>query len=80
MGNKKTEDKSRRWFLSLFLSGNDDASTAKLPGDGEKVKMLTAEGKLVEVDKRILDAATKKQKASNKQILTWMKNPSKENT
>jgi hypothetical protein len=80
MGNKKTEDKSRRWFLSLFLSGNEDASSAKPPGDGEKVKMLTAEGKLVEVDKRILDAATKKQKASNKQILTWMKNPSKENT
>jgi hypothetical protein len=80
MGNKKSEDKSRRWFLSLFISGNDDTASVKDTGKTEMVKMLTAEGKLVEVDKRILDAAINKQKASNKQILTWMKNPSKENT
>jgi hypothetical protein len=40
------------------------------------VKMLTADGKLVEVDKTVLDAA-EKQKVSNKEILAWMKNPSK---
>jgi hypothetical protein len=76
--NKKKEDKSRRWFLSFFLSGNEDNPPLNNPAIAEKVKMLTADGKLVEVDKRILDAAIKKQKASNKQILTWMKNPSKE--
>jgi hypothetical protein len=78
--NKKTEDKSRRWFLSFFLSGNDETPSAKDPVKTEKVKMLTAEGKLVEVDKNILANAIKNQKASNKEILTWMKNPSKENS
>ena len=78
--NKKTEDKSRRWFLSFFLSGNDETSSPKDEGNTEKVKMLTAEGKLVEVDKNILEGAIKNQKASNKEILTWMKNPSKENS
>jgi len=71
--NKKTEDKSRRWFLSLFTE--TDNKEAK-PG---MVKMLTADGKLVEIDKAVLEAASKKQKSSNKEIYDWMKNPSKEN-
>lgn len=58
--------KSRRWFLSGGLSG----------AKKEKVKMLTADGKLVEVDKTHLDEAIK-QKASNKEIIQWMNNPSK---
>jgi hypothetical protein len=70
--NKKPDDKSRRWFLSLFT--NADKKPAK-PG---MVKMLTAEGKLVEIDKAVLEAATKKQKSSNKEIYNWMKNPSKD--
>ena len=64
--NKQSENKSRRWFLT---GGIVDSKR-------EKVKMLTADGKLVEVDKSILDNASK-QKASNKEILQWMKNPSK---
>lgn len=44
------------------------------------VKMLTADGKLVEVDKTVLDELTKKQRATNQQIFDWMKNPSKENS
>ena len=71
--NKNTEDRSRRWFLSLFTA--TDKKAAK-PG---MVKMLTADGKLVEIDKAVLDAASKKQKSSNKEIYDWMKNPSKEN-
>jgi len=42
----------------------------------EKVKMLTPDGKLVEVDKAVFDAASK-QKVNNKEILQWMNNPSK---
>lgn len=61
MGNNK----SRRSFFSGFLKPQK-----------EKVKMLTADGKLVEIDKDLLDAATK-QKVNNKDILQWMKNPSK---
>jgi hypothetical protein len=71
--NKKREDKSRRWFLSLFTAA--DKKEAK-PG---MVKMLTADGKLVEIDKTVLDAASKKQKSTNKEIYNWMNNPSKEN-
>ncbi len=71
--NKKSEDKSRRWFLSLL---NPADSNKANPG---KVKMLTADGKLVEIDKTVLDAASKKQKSTNQEIYDWMQNPSKEN-
>ena len=71
--NKKTDNKSRRDFLSLFLSADNKK------GNPEMVKMLTADGKLVEVSKAVLDELTKKQKATNKEIYTWMNNPSKEN-
>lgn len=71
--NKKSVDKSRRWFFSLLLSKKEKNSP-------EKIKMLTADGKLVEVDKALFDAVTKKQKATNKEIYNWMKNPSKENS
>jgi len=70
--NKKTDDKSRRWFLSL-LSATDKKATK--PG---MVKMLTADGKLVEIEQHVLDAAKKNQKATNKEIYDWMQNPSKE--
>jgi hypothetical protein len=72
--NKKTADKSRRDFFSLFMSAGKKMAPA------EMVKMLTADGKLVEVDKAVLDELTKKQKATNQQIFDWMKNPSKENS
>jgi hypothetical protein len=71
--NKKSADKSRRDFLSLFLPVDKKA------GNPEMVKMLTAEGTLVEISKAVLDEVSKKQKATNKEIYTWMKNPSKEN-
>ena len=66
MGNNK----SRRDFLSLFIQPDKKIA-------GNKVKMLTADGKLVEVDKAILDKVTKSQKSTNKDIYEWMKNPSK---
>ena len=68
--NNKPTDKSRRWFLTGGLA---DGSTKK-----EMVKMLTADGKVVEIEKTVLEAASKKQKASNQAIYQWMDNPSKE--
>jgi len=66
MDNNRNEiNKSRRSFFSGFLNLKK-----------EKVKMLTADGKLVEVDKAVFDAANK-QKVNNKEILQWMSNPSK---
>lgn len=78
MGNKKNKDRNRRGFLSFLLSGKDN-NTGTNQGKPEMVKMLTADGKLVEVSKAVLDEMAKKQKATNKEIYTWMKNPSKEN-
>lgn len=71
MDNKKTNLKSRRSFFSLLMGEKDKTMKP------EMIKMLTAEGKLVEVDKAILDEIVKKQKATNKEIYDWMKNPSK---
>jgi hypothetical protein len=66
MGNNKQPDNtSRRSFFTSFLNSKK-----------EKVKMLTPDGKLVEVDKAVLDAASK-QKVNNTEILQWMNNPSK---
>jgi len=75
MGNSKNEEdlKSRRWFLSLFTS------TGKQTENPEMVKILTADGKIVEIKKSVLEQATQKKKSSNKEICDWMKNPSKEN-
>jgi len=74
MGNINNEsNKSRRQFLSAFFSSKENN---KKP---EMVKMLTADGKLVEVEKSIYEAATNKKKVNNKEILDWMDNPSKEN-
>lgn len=71
MGDKnKQGDKSRRWFLTGGLFGDEKK---------EMIKMLTANGKLVEVDKKVFEAAVK-QTATNKDILNWMDNPSKENS
>ena len=72
--NKKTADKSRRWFLSLLVAADKKA------GKPEMIKMLTAEGKLVEIEKSVYEAAIKNQKATNKEIYDWMKNPSKDNS
>ena len=66
--NKKPQNNSRRSFFSM-LAGSKK----------EKVKMLTQDGKLVEIDKAIFDAITHKQKAGNKEIYDWMINPSKDN-
>lgn len=72
MGNDKLPvNKSRRAFLSMFTSADNTP---------QMVKMLTPDGKLVEVNKTLLDQAINKQKASCKDIFNWMNNPSKENS
>lgn len=68
---KKDSDRSRRDFLSLFTGKQSEKNKA------ETTKMLTADGRLIEVDKTIVDNATKRQKATNESIYNWMKNPSK---
>ena len=66
MGNKKDQPKSRRQFFSSLLGNKQE----------DKIKLLTADGKLVEVDKSVVEAGQRK-KVNNREILAWMKNPSK---
>jgi hypothetical protein len=71
------DKKSRRKFLSLGLLAGTGLVTGTAKADvptesGETVKMLTPDGKLVEVDKRLLKSAGKRQKVSNKDILDWV--------
>lgn len=68
------KNRNRRDFLSLFFPGE------KKTTDPEMVKMLTPDGKLVEVKKSIISKASDGRKVSNAEILNWMQNPSKENT
>lgn len=73
---ENSNNPSRRKFLSLSLlagagmiAGKADAQT--VTETGEKVKMLTPDGKLVEVDKGALAKATKKP-ASKKDVMRWI--------
>ncbi len=78
MGNNNQHDKDRRWFFSFFLGGNKETAGTE-NGSEETVKMLTADGRLVEVKRSVLEAMRTKKRASNKDIYNWMENPSKEN-
>lgn len=74
---KSNEPGTRRKFLSLgLLSGAALLTTkaeamASLTDDEEKVTMLTSDGKLVEVSKKVLATNADRQKASNQDILNW---------
>lgn len=77
MNQNPTDHRSRRRFLSLgLLSGaalltQKAEAMASVPDDDEKVSMLTADGKLVEVSKKVLEQTTSRQKARNEDILNW---------
>ncbi len=79
MSNSKNENPSRRKFLSFgFLGGASllAGTSAKAQSPNlfeEKVKMLTPDGQLVEVDKHVLDAINDREKANNEAILSWSK-------
>ncbi|MEP6795916.1 MAG: hypothetical protein ABJB16_16430 [Saprospiraceae bacterium] len=68
---------SRRKFLSLgLLAGagliTTSASAQSLSESGETVKMLTQDGKLVEVDKALIVKSSSKKQASKKDVLGWI--------
>jgi hypothetical protein len=71
------DNSSRRRFLSLGLLGGAGLLTQKaeamtsLPEDDEKIQMLTADGKLVEVSKRIFEQSETREKVRNQDILNW---------
>jgi hypothetical protein len=68
MGNNQNKNANRRQFFSSLIRKKESA----------KIKMLTPDGKLVEVDKAVIDASINRQKASKQDIFKWMENPSKD--
>jgi hypothetical protein len=81
MGNiKETEDKSlgRRKFLRFglgFMAGVGLFSAAggiKKLSESKKIKMLTPDGKLVEVDASKIEKEIVSGKASNEELQRWM--------
>jgi hypothetical protein len=77
MKQNPKENSSRRKFLSFGLLSGAGLVTQKVeamaPGlvDDEKVKMLTADGQLVEVSKSLIQQSSIGEKAKNKDILNW---------
>jgi len=77
---QKQKGNSRRRFLFLSLLtglglaiGKTGAKAAPPKEEGDTVKMLTPDGRLVEVPKSSIEAAKSRNKASNKDILSWRK-------
>lgn len=75
----KNNFKSRREFLFDFFSNNiksiPDLADSFIPEEEkqtEKIKMLTPDGKLVEVDSQVIKNSKNKTKAGNVEILKWM--------
>ncbi len=77
------DNSSRRRFLSLgLLSGaalltQKADAMASVTDDDEKVSMLTADGKLVEVSKNLVQQSTSREKAKNEDILNWTESAKK---
>ena len=73
MANKS----NRRGFFSkailsvLTVGIGTSGSEANAQQAGKKVKLLTSDGKLIEVDQKILDQKVVKQKTTNQDILDW---------
>lgn len=68
---------SRRKFFIFGFSENQLEKPSNV-STSEMIKMLTPDGKLVEVQREQIDRIANKQRATNSEILAWMKNPSKD--
>ena len=76
MDNKINKNSSRKKFLILGLSAITFFSVFKFVRPSQKkkkVKLLTQDGRLVEIDKNLL---SKGKKISNEELQQWIKNKS----
>jgi len=77
MSDTPNKNHSRRKFLSLGLLAGagliaSDAAAAPANKSDETVKMLTPDGKLVEVDKAVIAKSSSKKQASKKDVMKWI--------
>lgn len=69
---------NRRIFInSIIATGAAAAVITPLvpdlkPKNGDKIKMLTPDGKLVEVDRSVIEKATGSKKATGQEVFEWM--------
>ncbi len=77
---KENAKKQRRSFLKLISAVIIGAGIAKFeyktsqPKESKKIKMLTPEGKLVEIDESVYtQIAATQQRATNNEVQEWMK-------
>lgn len=78
MTDHQNEHRSRRKFISLGLLAGagmlaGDAAAQVPEHSGETVRMLTREGKLVEIDKALLSPPALKKHASKRDLLDWIR-------
>ena len=71
--NNRSSD-SRRDFLNkgFFASAGWIAGMMDVPNVDKKVKMLTPDGKLVEVDESLIKNNKSRKQVGNKEILEWI--------
>jgi hypothetical protein len=67
----------RNFFKSALAAGTtvglvNPVSANPTSSSGDKIKMLTADGKLVEVDRSVIEKATASKKATNEEVFEWM--------
>ena len=75
---KQTENKGRRNFLKVLAAATGIGfipliSRKSGEDPSEKIKMLTADGKLVEVKKSKVEREITSTRATDQQVLDWMK-------
>jgi len=59
------------WLVKFSQKTSPEISENK---ENKKIKMLTPDGKLVEIDESVYkQIASEQQRASNKEVLDWMK-------
>lgn len=64
---------SRRKFLTFKSKSKVKLADLETPVDQKAVKMLTQDGKLVEVPLQLLEEVGRKSKATHRQIMDWIK-------
>lgn len=68
---KQKRNEGRRKFISQGLASGASIFTTGLGKKNEEITLLTPDGKLVKVDKKIIDPIKKGTKATNIEILKW---------
>jgi hypothetical protein len=75
--NRKEKNNRRSFFKSILITATafgllPRTKTTPRQAPEEKIKMLTADGKLVEINKSVLDKKAGLKRASDKEVFNWM--------